>query len=419
MSLNLDLCAAEWQLTRVSTGESFVATVPGCVHTDLQSAGYIPDPFWGRNEDELQWIEEEDWAYATTFDLSAAALSSEHLELVADGLDTIATLTLNGREIGKADNMFHAHRFDIHEVAREHQNELVIHFHNPMTYIRDREGKHLEPVACDRIGGRYQIRKQQCSFGWDWGPRFATSGIYRPIRIETWNACRYESFHLTQSHRENAVDITLDVELLGNTDAVEIDASLTYEGKAIVSQHVSGKTELTLTVDNPRLWWPNGSGDQPVYTLDFTVKSDKCVLASRTQHLGLCTVILDQHEDEWGKSFQFVVNGLPIFAKGANWIPTHSFVNEGVALYDDLLHSAKDGWMNMIRVWGGGIYEFDEFYEACLKHGLLVWQDFMFACCLYPGDEAFLNQVQREAIYQVKRVRNWSNLALWCGNNEI
>ena len=401
-----------WTFLDPRSGLWLAAHVPGCIHTDLLRHKLIPDPFWGSNEKDLQWIEERDWTYRCEF--QAPDAGHEHLDLLAEGLDTLATITLNGRPIARTDNMFLGHRFSISEAISPGKNTLEISFASPLKYIR----AHQKPTDFaewnDPVGGSSLLRKEQCSFGWDWGPRFATCGIYRPIRLEAWSGNRIESVLITQSHRKGHVELVLTPRLAAKGPG-EIHGSISLEGK-IVAAIENRKSKI----ENPRLWWPNSHGEQPLYTVHLELVHDGQVLDTWTERIGLRTIELDRHADQFGETFQFVVNGRPIFAKGANWIPAHSFVNEaGRDVLDDLLTSAAEAHMNMIRVWGGGVYESDDFYDLCDEKGLLVWQDFMFACAQYPGGKPYLASVQAEAEYQVARLANRASLALWCGNNEI
>jgi len=408
-----------WTFRRADRKTTYPARVPGCVHTDLRAARLIPDPFHGRNELDLQWIGETDWVYATRFDVGEATLREERIDLVAEGLDTLTTIRLNGTEVGRTDNMFLAHRFSVKKLLKPRNNELEIRFGNPMDYIREHNEAPLVPCSNDRVGGRFHIRKQQCSFGWDWGPRFATCGIYRPIRLEAWSINRLTEVASSQHHGAETVRLDLTVLCEKNLGSAEYHATLSF-GKKVAAETISHEKAFSLEVENPRLWWSNGLGEQPLYDLEVKLVQDGVVLDTSRQRIALCEVRLDRRPDEWGESFHFTVNGTPVFAKGANWIPTHSFVNEGARYYNDLLSSAVEANMNMIRVWGGGIYEFEEFYDLCLEKGLLVWQDFMFACTPYPARRKdFLATVKTEAEYQVKRLRGYANLALWCGNNEL
>lgn len=410
---------AGWKFRKSGSSKWRVAQVPGCVHTDLQRNGMIPDPFHGRNELDLVWIETTDWEYRLEFDVSDDLLAQENIELVADGLDTIATVTLNGSVIAQTVNMFVGHRLPVKPYLKRGRNLLEILFHNPRSAILKRQPE-LRPMLSDYIGGRTQLRKQQCSFGWDWGPRLATSGIWRPIRLEAWSFNRIEDFRITQSHTKGHCALCVDTNpaLRGN-GTFTVKATLSHEGKIVACAEGATSQVLELDISRPKLWWPNGMGGQPLYDLTVEMIVDGATIDTGSQRIGLCEIKLDEHADEWGTSFQFQINGKPFFAKGANWIPAHSFVNEGLALIPGLLDSARDAHMNMIRVWGGGIYELESFYEGCLERGLVVWQDFMFACETYPADRKFLDQVRAEVEWQVRRLRNFSNIALWCGNNEI
>lgn len=413
----LSLVNAPWRF-RDCTGQQWLpATVPGCVHTDLRRAGQIPDPFWGTNEGGLQWIEERDWEYRAEFDVPATLLTEAVVELAADGLDTVATVRLNGRPVGRTDNMFIAHRWNVKSLLHPGRNELSIRFDSAMGYIRTHRPGHQPREFNDPVGRSQVLRKQPCQFGWDWGPRFVTAGIWRDLRLEGWTGNRLESVRVGQKHAaDGSVTLTLAPELVRADPRATCRYRLTL-GSIAVAEGIGRK----IPVDHPQLWWPNGHGAQPLYTLEVeVVRADGTTLGRWMERLGLRTITLDRHADPAGETFQFVVNGRALFAKGANWIPAHSFV-AGLKRDDYArdLRSAVDAHMNMIRVWGGGIYESEDFYDLCDELGLLVWQDFMFACSLYPADAAFVRSVGREAAQQVRRLRHRACLALWCGNNEI
>ncbi len=391
------------------------AQVPGCIHTDLLRHSLISDPFWGSNEHSLQWIETLDWKYRCEFTPSKALLAETIIELVADGLDTVATIRINGKPLAETENMFVGYRFEIGNLLKPGKNLLEITFGSPMKYIGNRKlpGHFSEP--CDPVGGASLIRKEQCSFGWDWGPRLATCGVYLPIRLEGRSASRIERVRIRQEHTDDGVKLTF-VASLSDGSTGRLGGSIRLGDK--VACLIQGNKAF---IRNPELWWPNGLGSQPLYDVDAHALDESGKIVDRwRKRIGLRTITLDRRPDEFGESFRFVVNGRPIFAKGANWIPAHSFVSK-VSLkdYDDLLSSAARANMNMIRVWGGGIYESEDFYDLCDEKGLLVWQDFMFACALYPGTEAFKDQVEAEAAYQVSRLAHRACLALWCGNNEL
>ncbi|HEY8995543.1 MAG TPA: glycoside hydrolase family 2 protein [Lacunisphaera sp.] len=414
----LPLAAVSWQFRDATERTPWRnATVPGCVHTDLRRHRLIPDPFWGTNELELQWIEERDWEYRATFTVSAALLAEEIVELVADGLDTVATVRLNGRLVARTENMFIGWCWETKPLLRVGKNEIVIRFGSAMKYIRTHRVDHDPREFNDPIGRSQVLRKQQCQFGWDWGPRFVTAGIWRDIRLEAWSGNRLETIRVTQQHRrDGSVFLTFEPELARKDSQADILGTISLNGR-VVAEIENRKSKI----ENPSLWWPNGHGEQPLYQIELAVTDRHGALIGRwSKRIGLRTLELDCHNDKAGETFQFVVNGRPIFAKGANWIPAHSFV-AGLtrADYARDLTSAAEAHMNMVRVWGGGIYESIDFYDLCDELGLMVWQDFMFACSIYPGDAAFRESVRAEARYQVRRLRHHACLALWCGNNEI
>ena len=413
----LSLAGSRWKFRDCSENEWLSAVVPGCVHTDLLRAGKIPDPFWGTNELGLQWIEERDWEYSADFAVDAELLGERVVELVADGLDTVATVKLNGAEVARTENMFIGYRWNVRPLLVAGRNSLTIRFGSAMGYIRTHRTGHQPREINDPVGGCTRIRKEQCQFGWDWGPRFVTAGIWRDIRLEAWSGNRLEGMGVTQVHsRGGSVTLHLSPELARRDPKAKCHWRLS-RGKGPVS---SG-TGTRIRVRNPRLWWPSGQGEQPLYRLEVeVVGSTGDTIGTWDRKIGLRTIALDRHKDKWGESFQFLVNARAVFAKGANWIPAHSFVTTlGRSDYARDLRAAAAANMNMVRVWGGGIYESEAFYDICDELGLMVWQDFMFACTLYPGDDAFIACSAEEARYQVRRIRHRASLALWCGNNEV
>jgi beta-mannosidase len=425
------LARASWEFRDATARSPWrSARVPGCVHTDLRRHRLIPDPFFGNNELELQWIEERDWEYRATFTLPAAAFAEEVIELVADGLDTVATVRLNGRVVARTENMFIGHRWDVKRLLRPGANEILIRFGSAMKYIRTRRPGHDPREFNDPVGRSQVIRKQQCQFGWDWGPRFVTAGVWRDIRLEAWSGNRLENVRVTQEHRNVAgvadpgpgsaspatVVLSFEAELTRKDSKATITGTVSLNGRRVAS--IENRESK---IENPKLWWPNGHGAQPLYTVELTVTGrDGAIIGTWTKRLGLRTLALDTSKDAAGQNFRFVVNGRPVFAKGANWIPAHSFV-AGLtrADYARDLTSAAEAHMNMIRVWGGGVYESEDFYDLCDELGLMIWQDFLFACSIYPADATFLASVRAEARHQIRRLRHRTCLALWCGNNEI
>lgn len=419
-----------WQFREAGKGDWRAATVPGCVHTDLLANKLIEDPFYRDDEPKLQWIGKTDWEYQTTFDVSPDVLKREHVELVFEGLDTYATVTLNGAQLLEADNMFRTWRVDAKPLLKPGANTLHILFRSPINEILPVMAKigYQLPASNDQ-GEKTSpfTRKAPYQYGWDWGPRFVTSGVWRPVSLEAWDAARVESLRIIQNQLgKDSAQLTAEVEVVSTVaaDASVVVENVTDKG-ASVRQPVklaagSNKVAVNFTIRKPRLWWPAGLGDHPLYDIRARLLVGGKDVDDASARIGLRTVELRQQPDADGKSFTFVVNGVPVFAKGANWIPADSFPTRITReRYRQLVESARDANMNMLRVWGGGIYESDDFYELCDEMGIMLWQEFMFACSMYPGDQAFLDNVRAEAVDNVKRLRNHPSIVIWCGNNEV
>ena len=406
------------------------AEVPGCVHTDLLRLKAIPDPFVGLNEDRVQYVERLDWAYRRTFEVGADVLGRRQVDLECDGLDTLASVRLNGVVIGNADNMFRRWSFPARDALRAGTNVLEVVFQSPMRALPTLPEYRLGalPASNDPVGGSPFFRKAPYQFGWDWGPRLATCGIWKSLRLVATDDPRITYVTTRQAHElvagttNRVVALRVDVEMESpracqaalsmRTAGVEAHATVTVPAGR--SRHA-----LLARVDNPRLWWPAGAGEQALYPLDVSVVPADGSGHSWKGRIGFRTVQLETERDDQGVSFRFVVNGQPVFCKGANWIPCDAFPSRVSAdRYRSLLTDAAACHMNMIRVWGGGIYESDTFYDLCDELGLMVWQDFMFACSLYPADEHFLANVTAEAGHQLRRLNPHPSLVLWCGNNE-
>ncbi|TDD49760.1 glycoside hydrolase family 2 protein [Kribbella antibiotica] len=386
------------------------ATVPGEVHTDLLAAGLIPDPFDGDNESKLAWIGSTDWTYRTTFDWAA----DEHAvqELVADGLDTVATVTLNGTELGGTRNQHRGYRFDVTDVLVAGSNELVIAFEAPVEAAqRFAETLGLWPHTNKHPYNA--IRKMASNYGWDWGPDLATAGIWKPIRVESWSGVRIDSVrplasadgvlatHVALAWSAGAAETTVTVEVGGTTAT----ATVTPGTESVV---------LTSTVADVELWWPRGHGAQPLYDVSVAAGDD-----SWTGRVGFRDITMNVAPDKDGGPFVLSVNGKPIYVRGANWIPDDAFVTRlNRSTYETSIQDALDAGMNLLRVWGGGIYETDDFYDICDEQGVLVWQDFLFACAAYSEDEPLWSEVEAEAQQAVTRLSRHASLAVWNGNNE-
>ncbi|HEY1012097.1 MAG TPA: glycoside hydrolase family 2 protein [Herpetosiphonaceae bacterium] len=425
MGLSYQSLDGAWQF-RERGGDGWLAgSVPGGVHTDLLALGLIEDPFAGDAELRVQWVAERDWEYRRSFRIEPAQLAAGRLFLVCEGLDTLAEVWLNGALLGATDNMFNAYRWEIGALAREGDNELLVSFASSARYAAERQRQRPFPEVNDPLPGAPYLRKAPSHFGWDWGPRLPPTGIWRSIGLEHCGAARLDGIRVAQRHDDGAVTVSAAAELERWDDApLRVVATLTApDGSITRAETPAGAPDapLALHVAAPLLWWPNGYGSQPLYDLELELLSGDEPLDRRSWRIGLRTVELRQEDDDWGRSFQFVVNGLPVFAKGANWIPADSFPTRiGGERLEQLLGSAAAAHHTMIRVWGGGYYEDPRFYELCDRLGLLVWQDFMFACAVYPlSDEAMLATLREEVRQAVRGLRHHASLALWCGNNEM
>lgn len=414
-----------WELQQVGEAAAYPATVPGCVHMDLLAAAHVPDPFYRDNELGQLWIGEKDWLYHRTFTVPPEFLAHDRVLLQCQGLDTLATIRLNGQTIAQTDNMFRSWEFDAKPYLHPGENEIAILFASALQAGRAKQAErylHNWSIKGQHMDGWSWIRKEQCSFGWDWGTCLPSAGIWRPIGLVAFDTARWQDVHILQDHSQPGqvtLSCTAQVER-GN--AAALSATFTIDNQTLTVP-VSGDTATAnLTILNPQLWWPNGLGEQPLYTVTVTLQDETGQeLDRQSKRIGLRTLHLVRQPDEWGESFYFAVNSVPFFAKGANWIPADSFVNRVTPeRYRDLLQSAAAANMNMLRIWGGGIYEEDIFYDLCDELGLCLWQDFMFACACYPTfDDGFMASVTAEAEENVRRLRHHASIALWCGNNEM
>ena len=425
-----------WQFRQVAPEQSaesgwLTATVPGDVHFDLLANKKIPDPFYRDNEAKLQWIENESWEYRLSFEATPALLARSNIDLVFDGLDAAATVYLNGVQVLTADNMFRVWRIPAKAHLHAGSNQLRIVFPSPVKAAKEVAAG--DPFRLNsKTEDKTYIRKAAFEYGWDWGPRFVTSGIWRPARLEAWDKVRIADFAIHQR------DVSGEV---AHLDAqVEVDSATAGPARVTVSYHPSGAPksvqtpfvttaanlhagrnviDLPIEIRKPKLWFPAGYGDQPLYEFTAQLGVGGQWAETRTAKAGLRSIVLDRHLDQWGRSFQLVVNGIPVFAKGADVIPFDSFPNRvTTANYRRILESARDANMNMIRHWGGGYYETDAFYQICDELGIMVWQDFQFGNDWQPGTYAFKLNIEAEAEDQVRRLRNHPSIVVWCGNNE-
>ena len=412
-----------WSLHVTGSGEVMEGHLPGCNYLDLIKNNKIEDPFWGLNEKEASKASEKDYVYARNFTLSEELMAQDHLELVASGVDTLAEIQINGKTLAKTDNVHRTYRFDLKPLIHSGENEIGITFTNPVPFMQEKENARPLRSAGGSAKGIAHLRKIQCHYGWDWGPVLPPAGISGSIGVEGY-ACRIEDWRVVQHHQGGKVELEIEIQPSHPANGMKTRCTLTApEGDQIEAEATvnDGKARLSITVEKPQLWWCNGLGNQPLYTLaiDLLDASDTH-LDSVSKTIGLRTLTLDTSPDQWGSQFRFVVNGVPIFAKGADWIPSDTFVTRTTREdLDFYIRSAKEANMNMLRVWGGGYYESDTFYDLCDQYGILVWQDFGFACSAYPFyDSAFVENVRLEVEDNVRRLRHRASLALWCGNNE-
>lgn len=426
---------SDWTFCQVGDTLWSDAKVPGTIHQDLLNHNRIPNPFYGMNEEAVQWVENEDWMYRTSFVVTEEQLNRDAAVLELDGLDTYADVFLNGALILRSDNMFVGHKVPVKSVLRNGENRLLIRFRSAVKEALPQwETNGFDyPADNDHSSKRVSIytRKAPYSYGWDWGIRLATCGIWRPVRLVFSDVARIEDYYVRQaSVSASKADVDNRLEITNVTSRpVSALLKVAYHYSANDTKEVQKQIELRpgentvsmpVMIDNPHLWMPNGWGEPSLYKFTASVSVDGVEVASQERQVGLRSIRVVMEDDEHGKSFYFEVNGHPMFAKGANFIPDDALLpNVTPERYKRIFEDVKAANMNMLRVWGGGIYEDDKFYDEADRNGILIWQDFLFACTTYPHDPLFLKRVEAEAEYNIKRLRGHASLAMWCGNNEI
>lgn len=424
-----------WRFKQAGKAEWHPATVPGVVHTDLMANKMIEDPYYRLNERALQWIDKEDWIYEVDFDAGDPIRNCDHVRLEFLGLDTYADVFLNGTPILKADNMFRRWAAEVKPLLKERGNVLRVYFHSPIKMALPQydalpfryeawndqadngglAGKKLSPFT----------RKAGYHYGWDWGPRLVTSGIWRPVELRGWNDLRLEDvFHHQAEVTPEAARVETQVELESSLPDSEVTVTVSDGNRVLGSRSVRlhagmNRISIPFTVRNPKLWWSRGMGEPNLYTLRTRVEQDGRILAANSTQVGFRSVTVEKQRDADGRSLRFLLNGKPVFCKGANYIPCDCFLPRVThETYERTIRDAADVNMNMLRVWGGGIYEDDYFYELCDREGILIWQDFMYACAVYPAQGELLENMRLEAVDNVRRLRNHPCIVYWCGNNE-
>ena len=404
-------------------GQSLPASVPGCVHTDLMAAGFMDDPVLDQNELASQWPANTDWEYRCTFD-AGDALDFEHVWLCFDGIDTAATILLNGRSLGEVTNMHRRYRFDVKANLQTEGNELVVRFAAPLPYMLEQE-KIYGKLPCIGQGTNparphVMVRKMACNSGWDWGPQLTTVGLWKPVRLESWNGAAIGDVSVQTVKRGDGVLVNIDVDVRGG-GLDRIDYELVSPTGQTQSVGMPAIGPCTFPVRDPMLWNPHTHGQPSLYDLTIRLMKGDEILDTQLLKIGLRTSELDTSPDEDGKgsTYRLLINGKPVFVRGANWIPDDIFPHRaGRERLRDRLSKAKEAGLNYLRVWGGGLYESDDFYELCDELGLLVQQDFLFACGMYPEEEPYRSEVEAEASDNVGRLSRFASLCLWNGNNE-
>ena len=418
----LDL-GGRWLVSKAGDSEAIPATVPGQVHTDLLAAKKIPDPFYRDNEKAIQWVGEAKWVYRREFNVAAEILARRHVLLRCNGLDTLATIRLNGAVVAHTDNMFRTYEFDVKKLLKPAGNTLEIAFDSVVPFVRAKEAQRKLPTWA--YPGAAYVRKEPCNFGWDWGPTLITCGIWRSIGLVAFDSARLDDVAILQDHSQKG-KVLLTIQAAANpatAASLTAKATVTFKGKgagAATAALKEGKANMQIAVADPQLWWPAGMGAQPLYTVKVELLGERgTILDSSSKRIGLRTLRTIEQTKEM--PLHFVVNGVAFFSKGANWIPADCFANR--VTKDILRRYVEDAVaanMNSLRLWGGGYYEDDALFDFCDELGVCVWMDFKFGCTTYPSfDAAFLESVQQEARDNLKRLRHHPSIAVWCGNNEI
>lgn len=419
-----------WQLSAGHRSlESVDMQIPGTVLSGLLAAGKIKDPFYRTNEDATRALFWKDYVFTRTFDVDEELLAQQHIVLVCEGLDTLAEISINGTFLAKTDNMHRTWKFQAKKLLHPGKNEIQIVFRSVLRFIEDypyEAHKKINYIPCGSMKGNQLLRKAHSMFGWDWGPQTIDAGIFRDIYLQGYSHARIEDIRIHQQHAKN-VSVQTSITLSESVPGQKLFVELSEDGAdkplqtKLCKTNADGVAAVDFVIENPKLWWPNDYGDQPLYIVRTTLlDEDGTSLESITRRIGLRTLTISQEKDEWGNEFAFCVNGVKIFTRGGNYIPDDClYTRITEKKLDYILESCRRAHFNCVRVWGGGYYPSDAFYDLCDEKGLIVWQDLMYACNVYDVTDAFAENCRQETYDNVRRLRHHASLGLWCGNNEI
>ncbi|WP_226670386.1 beta-mannosidase [Metabacillus litoralis] len=413
-----------WKMKRTDDTEWLNVSVPGSVMTDLLKNGKIEDPFYRDNEDKAYEIASKDYEFIKDFQVDDVLIDNDHIVVRFEGIDTLSEIKINGYTIANTNNMHRTYEFDLKPFLTLGENTIQLTLFSPIEYVTNKQKELPLWGVPHAIEGYPHLRKGHSMFGWDWGPRIPDLGIWRSVSILAWNTGRIDDVYVTQNHSNNEVDLNVRVKVKNtNDEKVNVEVKLTSPNGEFLTRKIenaNSEEQVHIHVEDPHLWWPNGYGDQPLYKVEVSTDNGEDPLDQKELMIGLRTIKLKNEKDQWGKSFEFEVNGYSIFAMGANYIPEDNLLARNSAERTErLIDDCVEANFNMIRVWGGGIYPEDYFFELCDQKGIIVWQDFMFACSMYELNDEFKETVIHEVIDNMKRIRHHASLGLWCGNNEV
>lgn len=414
----------KWKMRKIQGGEWIDAQVPGSVYYDLLNAGLIEDPFYRDNEDKTIEAAYYDYEYEREFFITSDILEQDRIFLCCEGLDTISCIYINDKEIARTCNMHRTYEFDIKQALNEGKNSIKIIFYSPVKYIEEKDRQN--PIWSTNIAmkGFSHLRKAHYMFGWDWGPKVPDMGIWRDIYIKAFSIARIDDVYITQNHKDKKVSLNIRARIQNwSNQELELEVSvLSPQGELIKSSINTSQYENNVHIDihNPKLWWPNGYGEQHLYKVEVVVQKEGKIIDNVSYKIGLRTLTVRREKDQWGESFEFNVNGVSIFAMGADYIPEDNILARCTPeKTEKLINDCIDANFNCVRVWGGGIYPWDYFYDLCDRYGLVVWQDFLYACATYDLNDEFKENIIKETEDNVRRLRHHASLGLWCGNNEM